>query len=240
MQCILKILLAIDSKFIMAKSSHHEERPRKGQATFTAIRSRAQMNKSSALGLRPIVVVVVLAGCALIPVDGPGYTAAPPSEHGDAIIYLYRQTAIPLCCTPTVYMDDLEIFSPPKNSYTSIYVREGQHKLVIDWAWRIASDLHCNLSVKPGESYFIRIEVSFSYPSDRAEVTIVQETEAERELQQCCRYLAPVNSHIHAEVSLKTVPARFCGGEHYEASRHKVEVSAIRSRARRVWIDITF
>jgi len=186
-----------------------------------AIRSRARMKKGNVLGFVGSFLMVVLAGCALMPVDGPPYTAAPPSVHGDAIIYLYRTKAYPLCCRPTIYIDNVTIFEPRQNSYTWIYVQQGQHKLSIEWAWTTAiADEHCNLVVKPGEAYFIHLRSSsFPFPlgsRDVVRLKLVDEPEAERELQQCCRYVAPDNGHIHPGVPVK-VPARFCGGEHWES-----------------------
>lgn len=151
-----------------------------------------------------LFIALALSGCATIPEAALSYKPAPPPEPGSAIVYFYRVGAYPASRTPSVYINQKKIFDPPENAFTWIYVQEGKHKLLIDWAWDTGPpDLKADFTVKSAESYFVKISGSFEMVMLSCKfgstAQLIPKAEAEKELQKCCRYLAPQNHQINLE-----------------------------------------
>jgi hypothetical protein len=157
------------------------------------------------MALISVSLLLATQGCVTIPKDAPSYTAAPAPPSGAAVAYIYRLRSFPLCCSPSVYLDGHKVVDLPLDAYTWIPLQEGPHKLLVDWGWYTGQrDVELTFSVKPDESYFIRvtsklaptiIPTSTLVPAPGIQfwstVQFMPTTEGEYEVQSCCQYLAP-------------------------------------------------
>lgn len=142
-------------------------------------------------------IFALLAGCATVPSTAPTYSRAKEPTSGESNVYVYRLGAYPILRTPTISIDGTAIIKPPERSYTYVPISEGRHEVGVNWAWDTGwPDLKFPITVVSGSPIYIKLSGSFE-PQGTIHLLgslaqIVDQSEAERELTSCCRYITPL------------------------------------------------
>jgi len=138
--------------------------------------------------------LMLLSACASIPDSAPRYERLPPAPDNLVNVYLYRVGANPTKRTPTIYIDEREVFDPPERAYTVLNLSPGKHSVATRWLWDTgAPNLSFPIDIPVGESYYLKLSGDFKtsggYWKTTSVVFHVDEKIAEQELKNCCRYL---------------------------------------------------
>lgn len=148
------------------------------------------------LGLALLAMPIFMNSCVTIPKDAPPYTRVDNPPTGYTHVYFYRPPR-PLLFVPSVLVDDKLIFEPPSGSYTLITLPAGSHTVNIKWDWADNPDLEFPIDLIAGDSIYIKIlttheQHGFTLIYGSVAQPVPQD-EAEKDLIQCCRYIAPKN-----------------------------------------------
>jgi hypothetical protein len=139
-------------------------------------------------------LAILLSSCATIPDSAPPFEPAPPRIDGRINFYIYRIGAFPTKRTPTVFVDDREVFDPPEGAYTVVAVAPGMHRVRTVWSGDTgAPNLSFEIAVPSGKPYYLKLtgKLFSSYPRwhNQSEAMSPDQGTAERELTACCRYI---------------------------------------------------
>jgi hypothetical protein len=140
------------------------------------------------------IAILMLGGCASVPDSAPSYARAPTPNADLSNVYIYRIGASPTKRTPTIYIDEREVFDPPERSYTVVALAPGKHSIGTKWAVDTgAPNLSFVIDVVRGESYYMKLSGDFKrsggYWNTTSRANKIDESVAERELLNCCRYI---------------------------------------------------
>ena len=139
--------------------------------------------------------LLLLAGC-VTPADAPRYARAPSPSSGFANVYFYRAGAMPALRTVSIRVDGHEILDAPNHSYTVVQVPAGSHAFDVRWPIdTIMPSLNFLMNVEAGESIYVRVDggiaIAASTYNTATSAHRISPSDAESELSQCCRYMAP-------------------------------------------------
>jgi hypothetical protein len=143
-----------------------------------------------------LIGLLGLSACASVPSDAPGYSRLADPDGGYSHLYFYRLGAYPKLRTPSVLVDSKLIFDPPEGAYTVITLPAGVHAIKIDWAadtgW---PDLEFSVTLNDRGFHYLKITGSSEVIGNKlrmgSRVVRMSQDEAEREIRECCRYIAP-------------------------------------------------
>jgi hypothetical protein len=154
----------------------------------------------------PLVFMATFVACATIPANAPPYTRAPDPGAGMANVYVYRSGLEAWCQklgAPALFVDGRAIYDLVPGAYTVVPLDAGTHKLKLSSGTGACPDLEFYLHVDAGQSQYVKFSGSYGSESvpvgngstraawvGRAWAAPVPEPIAERELTQCCRFLA--------------------------------------------------
>lgn len=159
-----------------------------------------------------LLVLGSLSACASVPFDAPAYSRAPAAQAGQSNLYIYRTGAFPKARTPSVIVDGKRIFDLPEDAYTMLTLPSGQHKVEMTWALDVRLPNRRVLVILGDQgAQYLKITGDFDFqPGSFEEEVLVDMTAgvlshhqmhswlvempqdaAEREMRDCCRYLAP-------------------------------------------------
>lgn len=142
-----------------------------------------------------LIATLFLCGCSTIPSSAARYERAAVAPTGFVNVYIYRVGAKPSRRTPTIAIDDIDVFDPPELAYTFVRLRPGRHSVSVKWPWDSgAPDLSFSIDVDPDTPYFMKISGDFqatartwTFESNARKVLPLT---AELELTQCCRLIS--------------------------------------------------
>jgi hypothetical protein len=149
--------------------------------------------------IRTLVVVAYaalnLVGCATVPSSAPAYQREAAAQGDLVNVYIYRVGANPTKRTPTIYVDEKEVFDPPEYSYTVIRLAPGKHSVATKWSWDTgAPNLSFVVEVPKTTSYYLKLTGDFKATGLTYKTTSlarhVEPEVAEAELKNCCKYIS--------------------------------------------------
>jgi hypothetical protein len=144
-------------------------------------------------------LIATVTACATVPSNAPRYSRAADPPAGHVNVYVYRIGAYPTLRTPAVVIDGKTLFDPPEGSYTVPPLASGGHTFTVDWAWDTGwPDLHSPVILE-NEPLYIKISGSFEAVPSKGPymhelgsyATRIDMAVAEKEMAECCRYIAP-------------------------------------------------
>jgi hypothetical protein len=166
---------------------------------------------------RTLFLLLALGGLSacttvVVPPDAPPYRRAPPPQAGLSNLYIYRTGAFPKARAPSVRVDGKRMFDLPEGGYIMLTLPAGPHRVEIAWALDVRlrnRRVLVNLGDQ-GASY-LKITGEFDFRPGSAEEELLvgmtadvlshhqmyswlvemQQEDAERDLRDCCRNLAP-------------------------------------------------
>jgi hypothetical protein len=138
---------------------------------------------------------LLLGACASVPTTAPAYRREAPALGNLVNVYIYRVGAFPKLRTPTVYVDEKEVFDPPEQAYTAIRLSPGKHTVATKWGWDSgAPNLSFVIDVPQAPSYYLKLTGDFKAQGLAFRTTSrarnIEEEVAEAELYNCCKYIA--------------------------------------------------
>lgn len=155
-----------------------------------------------------LLLSVLLSACAA-PASAPTYSQAPVAvpKEGLAVLYIYREYAEPTVWNTSIYVDGEELVSLPQQSFSWVYLSPGKHTIASRWSLMASvPPLEFSLNAKSGTRYFFEIKgtvravakpANYNGPPSAihmrttAQMNGAQEREAIKQLERCCRFLAP-------------------------------------------------
>jgi hypothetical protein len=112
------------------------------------------MKKTAVYAL--VLFTILLSACA----SGPYFQQAPPPPSGKALIYLYRLDTWPEFNSRAYFdINNTNVAALSANSYTWIYLPEGNYRLEQRLDLRGEAVLDRDFSARAGSTYYFRLNV---------------------------------------------------------------------------------
>ncbi len=160
-----------------------------------------------------LLVSAGMSACAsVMPANAPDYARAEAPPAGQAHLYIYRNGAFPAKRTPRITVDGKRVFDPPEGAYTMLTLPPGQHVAEMTWTFDLKQPKRATpVTLGDRGVHYLKITGDFDYepPSFQQEVVMsmtagvfsfphtfswlveMPQDAAEREMRDCCRYVAP-------------------------------------------------
>jgi hypothetical protein len=141
---------------------------------------------------------VLASACSTVPASAPDYKREAPGSNGLVNLYVYRIGAFPSKRSPSIYIDERELFDPPEGSYTVVRLKPGKHAVATRWSWDTgAPNLSFVIDVPPSDSYYLKLSGDFKgsglvpgmIVTNTSFARQVDQEIAEQELRNCCRFI---------------------------------------------------
>lgn len=158
-----------------------------------------------------ILIIAVLAGCAVVPEAAPRFSSAPAAPDGYATIYLYRLGAPPYTSDIKLSIAGKPVLNAPEQAYTWVFVRAGTHTVFAEWPGEFLapkkwSDAFATHAFEPGKSYYFRVAGNVELASGgffssggilRKSYLAQLPTDAGiAQLIACCRYMQSASERV--------------------------------------------
>ena len=108
-----------------------------------------------------LLLVAIMAGCGTSGTQRPAQVAAawpePPSE-GQSLLLFYTQRRDNLRNQPTIYVDEVKVFTLPSDAYSWCYVKPGFHYVSARWEpSRPALNMRTRYLFASGATIYLRL-----------------------------------------------------------------------------------
>lgn len=106
--------------------------------------------------------------------------AAAPAEDGKAYVYVYRyKSMVGKGVRPSIYCDDKDIVRLQSGRYVALALTAGKHVLRSN-----DKQSQIELELKPGQKYYIRIEIAAGFWKGHGRLTMVLPEQGAGEMKQ--------------------------------------------------------
>jgi hypothetical protein len=143
-----------------------------------------------------LLISTSLAGCVTSQ-KAPAYLAAPVPEISSerAVLYIYREYAEPTAFASYLQIDGREVASLNQQGFTWVYVTPGNHKM--KYGFPVLAGMPSvpfSHTFEAGKVYAFQmigtLTVSGSTLEAVSAVRPLEIEDAQKKMQQCCRYIA--------------------------------------------------